>query len=87
MDMLGRNELSLFWEGRGCFSWQYGGTRGQSSCLAHGDIHQRVLREPRTRGHPQRSLPAAWKAGAILSSLVGFVQCWSASCPCNFGTA
>lgn len=58
MDMLGRNELSLFWEGRECFSWQYGGTRGQSSCLARGDIHQRVLREQRTRGHPQE-VPAS----------------------------
>lgn len=43
-----------------------------------------------SRGHEgthRRALPAAWKAGAILSRLLGFVQGWSMSCPCNFGTA
>lgn len=58
MDILGRNELSLFWEERECFSWQYGGAGGQSCCLAHGDIPQRVLRERRTPGHLQE-VPAS----------------------------
>lgn len=60
MDMLGRNELSLPREGRRAFflAVRLNEGTGQSSCPSRRGIHQRALRERRTRGHSQR-VPAS----------------------------